>query len=399
MMLEGIKVLDLSRILAGPYAAMMLADLGADVIKLERPGRGDDLRWLRGGRGITASFASCNRNKRSIAVDLRNPEGQRVALELARQADVVLENFLPGETAKFGLSYEQVKAVNPAVVYASITGFGQDGPLARRAGYNSVGLAMSGLMALTGMPGHPPTRPGGSLADLAAGYLAFGAMNAGLVKRFRTGEGSYIDVNLLGATMGMIPDPVANYFESGKRPERLGNRSASVTPGEVFPTKDGIVIIVLTSPDQWGRFCTELGDPEMKDDPRFATNADRLANHPAFKERVEAALAGGTTEQWVERLSKQGVAVAPVYEFHEVFDDPQVRHLGLVQAVMHPGVGPIQMLGMPYRTLPPSGTAPRPAPWLGEHTAEVLREYGFSAADIERLAAERVVQLGGPPAD
>ncbi len=399
MMLEGIKVLDLSRILAGPYAAMMLADLGADVIKLERPGRGDDLRWLRGGRGITASFASCNRNKRSIAVDLRHPEGQRVAFTLARQADVVLENFLPGETRKFGLSYEQVKAANPAVVYASITGFGQDGPLARRAGYNSVALAMSGLMAITGMPGHGPTRPGGSLADLSAAYLAFGAISAALVKRFRRGEGTYIDVNLLASTLGMIPDPVANYFETGERPRRLGNRSPSVTPGEVFPTSDGMVIIVLTSPEQWGRFCAELGDVAMKDDPRFATNADRLANHAEFKARVDALLAVGTTDQWVERLARQGIAVGPVYEFDEVFEDPQVRHLGLVQAIEHPGVGMVKMLGTPYRTEPPVGPVRRPAPWLGEHTAQVLAEYGFGADEIARLAAAKAVELGGPPAN
>lgn len=398
-MLDGIKVLDLSRILAGPYCATMLADLGADVVKVERPGRGDDLRWLRGGNGITASFASLNRNKRGIAVNLQHPEGRAVVFELARGADVIIENFLPGETTKFGVGYEQVAAVNPRVVYASITGFGQTGPYARRAGYNSVALGMAGYMALTGMPGHPPTRPGGSLADTASALLAFGAINAALVGRASSGQGRYIDVSLLGSTLALVPDPVANYFETGKRPQRIGNKSPSVAPGEPFQARDGLVTIVLTSPEQWARFCEVLEDPDMKDDPRYRTNADRLKHHDEFKARVEARLASEDVAHWVERFSARSIAVGPVYEFDQVFDDPQVQHLGLVSTVDQPGLGETRMLSPTIRTTPASAGIRRPAPLLGQHTREVLRELGYDDARIASLADNGAIELGKVAAD
>ncbi len=397
-MLEGIKVLDLSRILAGPYCGAMLADLGADVVKVERPGRGDDLRWLRGGNGITASFASLNRNKRGIAINLQKAEGQALAFELARHADVIIENFLPGETTKFGIGYEQVAAVNPRVVYASITGFGQTGPYARRPGYNSVALGMSGYMALTGMPGDPPTRPGGSLADTASALVAFGAINAALAGRANSGRGSWIDVNLLASTLALVPDPIANYFESGKRPQRIGNRSPSVTPGEPFQARDGLVTIVLTSPEQWARFCEVLDDVAMKDDPKFRTNFDRLQHHAEFKARVEARLGQGDVAEWVDKFAARSIAVGPVYEFHQVFDDPQVQHLGLVADVDQPGLGPIKMLSSAIRATPSGPSMRRPAPLLGQHTREVLLEYGYDEARIAALAASGAIEIGADAA-
>src|SRR2546430_73163 len=202
MMLDGIRVLDLSRVIAGPYCATLMADLGADVVKVERPGRGDDLRAWRGD-GMSATFAAINRNKRGIAVDLQQPEGARLTLELARRADVLVENFLPGVADRLGLGYEAVRAVNPAIVYASVTGFGQTGPLAKKPGYNTIAQGMSGLMALTGMPGHPPTRVGGSVSDVAASYVAFGMVNAALVHRFRTGEGQPLGVSLPASSLGL----------------------------------------------------------------------------------------------------------------------------------------------------------------------------------------------------
>ena len=231
-MLAGIRVLDLSRVIAGPYCAALMADLGADVVKLERPGRGDDLRAWRGGDGMSAAFAAINRGKRGVAIELQHPEGARLAFELARRADVIVENFLPGVAARLGLGYETVSAVNPRVVYASVTGFGQTGPHARRPGYNTIAQGVSGLMALTGMPGQPPTRVGGSVSDLAAALCAFGAANAALVHRFRTGAGQHLDVNLLASTLSLLPDPVAQYFDTGQAPRRLGNRNANLTPAE-----------------------------------------------------------------------------------------------------------------------------------------------------------------------
>src|SRR6266545_3815674 len=258
-MLDGIRVLDLSRVIAGPYCATLMADLGADVIKVERPGRGDDLRAWRGD-GMSAAFAAINRNKRGIAVDLQRPEGSKLVFELARRADVVIENFLPGGADKLGLGYAAVRA------------------------------------------GHPPTKVGGSVADLASAFLAFGAVNAALVHRLRTGEGQRLDVTLLASTLALLADPVAHYFDTGKRPIRLGNRNPNLTPAEAFRTKDGWVQVVIMNPDQYVRFCTVLGDDRLTTDLKFATNDTRVAHHDELKARVERVLAGATTTEWVARF-------------------------------------------------------------------------------------------------
>src|SRR5213594_3777536 len=246
MMLDGIRILDLSRVIAGPYCATLM------------PGRGDDLRAWRGD-GMSATFAAINRNKRGIAVDLQHPEGARLVLELARRVDVLVENFLPGVADRLGLGYQAVSAANPSVVYAPVTSYGQTGPHARRAGYNTIAQGMSGIMALTGTPGSPPTKVGGSVADLAAGFLAFGAVNAALVHRLRTGQGQHLDVSLLASTLALLPDPVAHFFAGGGvRPRREGNRNPNLAPAEAFATKDGLVNVVIMNPDQWERFCAAL---------------------------------------------------------------------------------------------------------------------------------------------
>ena len=396
-MLTGIRVLDLSRVIAGPYCGALLGDLGADVIKLERPGRGDDLRALRGSGQMSASFAAVNRNKRGIAVDLQKPEGAQIAFALARKADVIIENFLPGVADRLGLGYAAVSAVNPAAVYASITGFGQTGPLAKKAGYNTIAQGMSGLMALTGMPGQPPTRVGGSVSDVAASYMAFGMVNAALVHRFRTGQGQQLDVSLVSASLGLLPDPVAIYFDTAERPKRAGNRNLNLTPAEAFQTQDGLLNVVLMNPDQWGRFCGAIGDSAMETDSRFQTNEARLANHAEFKRRVEAILSTASTAEWVARLEAATIAAGPVYEFHEVFDDPQVRHLGLVAEMDQPGAGRVRILGFPGRA---SATPPRiyrPAPLLGEHTAEVLgSDLGLPPEEVDRLATAGIIALAPP---
>jgi len=399
-MLDGFRVLDLSRVIAGPHCAMLLGDLGADVVKLERPGRGDDLRdWsgVRGSPGMSAVFAAVNRNKRGVAVDLQHPEGARLALALARRADVVVENFVPGGAERLGLGYGAVSAGNPGIVYASVSGFGQTGPYARRPGYNTIAQGMSGLMGLTGKPGDPPTRAGGSIADLAAAYLAFGAVSAALVHRERTGRGQHLDVSLLAATLGLLPDPVAHYFHSRQRPPRVGNRNPNLTPAEAFPTKDGHVNVVLMNREQWDRFCRVLGDEVLRTDPRFAENAGRLAHHAEMRARIEAALAAAPTAEWVARFEAASIAAGPIYELDEVFDDPQVRHLGLLAEVEQPGYaahgGRVRMLAPPFHASATPPAIRRPAPRLGEHTAEVLGELGLDGDAIERLAAAGIVAL------
>ena len=392
MMLEGVRVLDLSRVIAGPYCATLMADLGADVVKVERPGRGDDLRAWR-GNGMSATFAAINRNKRGIAVDLQQPEGSKLVFELARRADVVVENFLPGVADKLGLGYDAVSAVNPPAVYVSVTGFGQNGPHARRAGYNTIAQGMSGIMALTGMPGHPPTKVGGSVSDLAAAFLAFGVANAAFAHRLRTGRGQHLDVSLLASTLALLPDPVAHYFDSGQRPTRVGNRNPNLSPAEAFRTKDGWIQVVIMNPDQYTRFSRALGEPALASDPKFATNDTRVANHDEFKARVERTLSRETTAVWVSRFETEQVAAGPIYEFDEVFEDPQVKHLGLVASVEQPGYGTARMLDFPVRASATPGTIRRPAPGLGEHTAEILTELGLPKSEIERLAAAGVVAL------
>ena len=392
MMLDGIRVLDLSRVIAGPYCATLMADLGADVIKVERPGRGDDLRAWR-GNGMSATFAAINRNKRGIAVDLQQPEGGKLVFELARRADVVVENFLPGVADKLGLGYDSVSAVNPAAVYVSVTGFGQSGPHARRAGYNTIAQGMSGIMALTGMPGHPPTKVGGSVSDLAAAFLAFGVANAALAHRLRTGRGQHLDVSLLASTLALLPDPVAHYFESNRRPTRAGNRNPYLSPAEAFRTRDGWVQVVVMNPDQYARFARALGDGSLASDPKFATNDTRVANHDEFKARVERALSRETTAVWVARFESEQVAAGPIYEFDEVFEDPQVKHLGLVKSIEQPGYGTARMLDFPVGASATPGTIRRPAPGLGQHTAEVLAELGLPKSEIDRFATAGIVAL------
>jgi crotonobetainyl-CoA:carnitine CoA-transferase CaiB-like acyl-CoA transferase len=308
-----------------------------------------------------------------------------VAFELAARADVVIENFLPGVAARLGLGYDAVRAAHPPVVYASVTGFGQDGPYARRPGYNSIAQGMSGLMGLTGMPGHPPTRVGGSVSDLAASLVAFGAINAALVQRFRGGVGQHLDVNLLASTMALLPDPAALYFDTGVRPRREGNRNVNLTPAETFPTADGLIMLVMMNPEQWDRFCRVLGDEELRTAARFADNDARLANHAEMRARVEAALAHASTAEWVQRFAGASIACGPVYEFDEVFEDPQVQHLGTVIEVDQPGWGKVRMIGFPYRGSQVQPSVRHPAPGLGEHTAAVLRELGRSRDEIERL--------------
>jgi crotonobetainyl-CoA:carnitine CoA-transferase CaiB-like acyl-CoA transferase len=372
--LEGILVVDLTRALAGPYCTLLLGDLGADVIKIEPP-EGDESRgWgppFLGGE--SAYFLAVNRNKRSVVLDLKGPAGRAALERLVARADVLVENVRPGVLARLGMSYERARALNPRLVYASISGFGQTGPRATQPAYDQVLQGLGGVMSLTGQPDGPPTKFGLPIADLAAGLFAAVAINAALFHRARTGEGQYLDASLLAGQVALLSFQAARYFATGQAPKRIGNRHPTIAPYETFPTADGWINVACGTERMWRSFCGALGLEELLADPRFQTNADRVANREALAERLAARFAELETTEAVARLEAADVPAGPVYDLAQVFADPQVRHLQLERTVSHPTAGPVRQTGFPFNL---SATPPeirRPAPRLGEHTAEVLR--------------------------
>jgi crotonobetainyl-CoA:carnitine CoA-transferase CaiB-like acyl-CoA transferase len=384
--LAGYRVLELARVLAGPWAGQILADLGAEVIKVERPGAGDDTRgWgppfvidADGKEMGSAYYHSCNRGKRSIAVDFETEAGQRVVRKLAQRSDVVIENFKVGGLAKFGLDYATLAKDNPRLIYCSITGFGQEGPYSRRAGYDLLVQGMGGIMDITGMPDGEPTRGGVAYADVFTGvYSALGIL-AAIVEREKTGHGSYIDTALLDTQVSVLANQALFYLVSGETPKRMGNAHATVVPYQVFPVTDGHIIIACGNDGQFARLMSLLGAPEMAADPKYKTNAARVVNRGALIPRVMTLTATFTRADLLRRLEEIGVPGGPINSVADVFADPQVIARGMridlpnaaAKAGSIPGVRtPITLNG--HRA-----AAERPSPRLGEHTEEILREIG-----------------------
>ena len=391
-LLEGIRVLDVSRVLTGPYASMMLADLGADVVKIERPDRGDDTRaWgppFLGGE--SAYYLSVNRNKRSVTVNLKSAEGRRIVLDLAARSDVFLENFAPGVAEKLGLGFDAVRRTNPRIVYCSISGFGQDGPYRDRPAYDIILQGMGGLQAITGEPGRPPVRIGVAVADLAGGMFAAYAIASALVRRERTGEGERIDVSLLECQLAWLTYMAGNYFATGKDPERAGSRHPTIVPYQSFATKDGHLNVAVGNDAIFRRFCAALGRPELAEDPRFETNPARVQHRNELEPLLEAILTTQTTAAWMERFDDQGVPAGPVYRISDIVRDPQVEARKVVLEMRHPRAGTIRAFAPPFRSLHERETH-APAPLLGEHTDAVLAELGYSTEQIARLRREGAV--------
>ena len=385
--LSGIRVVDLTRVMAGPYCTMLLGDLGADVVKIERPGAGDDTRsW---GPpfidGISAYYLCVNRNKRSITLDLKHPAGQEILWRLIEQADVLVENFSPGTVERLGFGYEAVRGRRPQIVYCSISGFGQTGPGKDRTAYDQIVQGMSGLMSVTGFPDGVPTRFGVPIADIAAGMFAAYAIVAALFHRQRTGEGQYIDTSMLGGQVALLTYQAGIYFATGETPKRTGNAHPIVAPYQTFSTADGYVNIAAGNDAIFARLCRALGLERLLGDPRFQTNAGRITNLPALVESIEAALKNYRTAEVVALLDAADVPCGPIYTVPEVFADPQVQHLELRQRVPHPALGEVDQLGFPYRFSASPAAIRRHPPLLGEHTEEVLAEVGYSPAQIARL--------------
>ena len=385
--LSGIRVLDLSRVLAGPWAAQLLGDLGAEVIKVERPGSGDDTRtwgppFVRDGAGeptTDAAYYLCtNRNKRSITVDMQTPEGQRVLQELAQHSDVVVENFKTGSLAKVGLDYATLSALNPRLVYCSITGFGQTGPYAQRAGYDFLIQGMGGLMSITGQPdGEPgagPVKVGVALTDILTGLYAANAIQAALHARTRTGRGQCIDLALLDVGVACLGNQAMNYLHSGKAPQRMGNAHPNTVPYQDFPTEDGHMILATGNDGQYARFCEAAGHPEWAKDPRFVRNTDRLQHRDALIPLLRSATVQRTTADWIALLETAGVPCGPINSIADVFADPQVRARGLQMTMPHAAGADVALVANPIRMSDTPVQYRKAPPQLGQHTRAVLHD-------------------------
>ena len=409
--LPHIKVLDLSRVLAGPWCTQMLADLGADVIKVEKPGDGDDTRhwgppFLQDSEGKDTEhatyFTACNRNKRSVTIDIAKPEGQALIRQMAAQSDVLVENFKVGGLAKYGLDYDNLKALNPRLIYCSITGFGQDGPYAERAGYDLMVQAMSGMMDITGRadgaPGGGPQRVGVALTDLFTGVYACSAILAAIEVRHHTGQGQLIDMALLDVGMAILANQAAGFLNTGKVPRRQGNSHPSLVPYQDFPTLDGAMLLAIGNDGQFARFCEAIGQPQWATDPRYATNTLRVKHRSSLVPAMEAITPTRTTAQWIALFEDKAVPCGPINPIDQAFADDQVLARGLVakqplapEIIARTAIESIATVASPLRLVDTPPVLHRPPPALGEHSDEVLLGLGLDAMAIARLRAQGVV--------
>ncbi len=402
--LEGVRIIDLTRILAGPFATMLMADLGADVIKVEQPGTGDPARG--NGPFLTAEgeeteqqqfstyFMSINRGKRSVAIDLASAEGRELLLRLVAESDVLIENFRPGAMERLGLGYDAVRARNPRVVMCSVSGFGQTGPYARRPALDVIVQGMGGMLSITGEPGRGPVRPGASIGDITAALFATVAIEGALLERERSGEGQYIDVSMLDCQVSIMENAFMRYFTLGQAPERIGTRHPSSTPFQAFETADGHVVIAIMggSTDQWPLFCAAIDHVELIDDERYATGWGRTQRYGELIPVIEEAMRRKTTGEWVEIMGEMGIPAGPVQDIAQVASDPQVNHRGMFVELPHPQLGAVKFVGTPIKYSRTPGELGRVPPQLGEHTLEALGDVlGLSEPEVEGLRSRGVV--------
>jgi formyl-CoA transferase len=392
--LDGLRVLDLSRVLAGPYCTMLLGDLGAEVIKVEAPGRGDDTRrwgppWAG---GESAYFLAVNRNKRSLTLNFKHPRGRAILRQLASRTDVLIENFKPGSLARWELDYRALQSLNPGLVYCSITGYGQTGPYRNRAGYDSVIQAEGGVMSITGPPEGEPYKVGVAIVDITAGMYATTAILAALRHRDRTGEGQHIDVALLDAQVAWLANVAQNHLISREESRRYGNAHPNIVPYQVFPTADGRLAVGIGNDRQYRRFCQLAGHMELWDDERFQTNPGRVAHREELIPRLEAVFRTRSTRVWVDQLRSAGIPAGPIQDIRQTLADPHVRSRGMIREVDHPTAGQIHLLGPVPRLSATPGQIRLPPPILGEHSDEILMgDLGFNEEEIEALRSDGVV--------
>jgi len=391
---EKLKVLDLSRALAGPYCTMMLGDMGAEIIKLERPGTGDESRsWgAEFVEGFNSYFVSINRNKKSITVNLKTQQGQALAQELAGNVDVFVENFQPGVTQKLNLDYDTLKRLNPRLIYCSITGFGSTGPDAKRPGFDLIAQGMGGIMGFTGEKGRQPVKVGVAIGDICAGmFAAFGVMRA-LWYREQTGKGQLVETSLIEGQVALLTFQAGRYFTTGISPEPEGNLHPLIAPYESFPVKDGYINIAAGNENLWKRFCELLELQELVDDPRFETNPKRVENRQELIPLLEEKTRELSKAELLDMLTRAGIPNGPINTLKEVFESPQVDALNMLQEVEHPTAGKLKVTGIPLNFSETPGEIALPPPLLGEHTEEILTQFlGYSALDVEDLRREGIV--------
>jgi crotonobetainyl-CoA:carnitine CoA-transferase CaiB-like acyl-CoA transferase len=403
--LDGITVLDLTRVLSGPYCTMLLADMGARVIKLEQPGTGDDTRaWgppflypsahsPRAGDpdvpGESAYFLSINRNKESVTLDFKHPEGRAVLDRLIAKSDVVVENFRPGTLARIGLDYQTLGAKHPRLIYCSISGFGHTGPRSKEPGYDAIMQAEGGLMSITGAADGAPYRLGVAIVDIVSGMFAAYGIAMALFARERTGRGQEVDLAMLDATVALLTYQAGNFFASGRVPARLGNRHPSIVPYETFAAADGDFVLAVGNDEQWRRFCAIA---ELPDDDRFATNRQRVTGYDELRPFVADRLRTRPRQHWIDKLTAAGVPCGSVRNFQEVFDDPQLAAREMLARVEHATIGQLKTLGVPIKLSDTPGAVRTPPPTLGQHTEAVLaQELGLSAGAIAALRTQKVI--------
>lgn len=391
--LEGVRVLDFTRVMAGPFATMILGDLGADVIKIEPPGGDDTRSWGPPWIGIdSAYFMSVNRNKKSIIIDLKKPESREIIQELVKKSDVIVENFRPGVAEELGISYTKLSKINPRMIYCSISGFGQSGPYRDKPGYDLIALAMSGLMSITGEPDRPPVKFGVPIADLTTALFAVLSILSALYWREKTGRGQYIDMALLDVQILLLSHQAFNYFATGEEPKRMGSAHPNIVPYQAFETNDGYIVVTVGSEKLWEKFCKVLERPDLIENPKFKTNADRVINREELIEELSRIFKSKPTGFWLEVLEKAGIPAAPLLTVGQALNDEHVKYRGMVIEIEHPEAGLIKMLGTPFKLSETPGRIRTPPPTRGQHTYEILRELGFTDEEIRELKNKHVVE-------